>query len=137
MSSVRAVLDSYLTSENFTASDFDLGGGSGFATKLEAARRRNRVGFWISVVVLLVLFIVVLSVSYRDFDQLIRVGPTKVTGVFGISTGGIVTLMLHLFREASRADYLLVLLGELRDLDPKEFVKVARAIAKKWYGLPT
>jgi hypothetical protein len=137
MSAVHAAMESFLRSGNFTARDFELGGRPSFATKLEAARRRNRAGFWISVGVLLTLFGVVLFVSYRDFDQLLRLGPTKVTSVFGVSAGGIVTLMLRLFRESSRAEYLLVVLGELRDVDPKEFVKVARALAKKWYGLST
>lgn len=137
MSWVKKALEAYFAAPDYSRAGFPFGGGNapGLEARLTRARGRSRAAFWVCVGMLLALFGAVLFVSVRHFDRLIELGPAKVSGVFGVSAGTCVTLMMYWAREAWRAEYLSVLLAELRAADPKEFVKITRELMARWYGL--
>lgn len=138
MTSVNRALRLYLTQPPLDSDDTMQGGGrrgATFAEQLESARRRSRAGFWICVAMVILLFLVVLRRTYEEFGQLSRLPSGTVTSVFGVSATGAVLMMARFSREVSRAEFLLVLLVELRERDPDGFVSLLRRLCNKWYGL--
>lgn len=139
MGSVEHVVKEYLSSGDLSSGDVVLGGGQvGFDTQLERARSRARVGFWICFVMLVVLFVSVVFVSLRSFDQLVALGATGVagaSGLFGASAAACVQMMMRWSREGSRAEILLVFLRDLRKRKPAEFDHIVVLLAREWYGL--
>jgi hypothetical protein len=146
MNWVKQAVENYISPPPLSPSDVALGkhGAPGkprapnFAGQLERARVRSRTGFWICVVMLLVLFAAALVVSLVYFDQLVLLGAggmTAASGVFGASAASCVTLMMRWSRETGRADLLLVLLHDLRARKPDEFDHIVSKLAHEWYGL--
>jgi hypothetical protein len=137
MTGVEHVMRKYLGPRDFTADDATLGTRRQalFAEQLEIVRRRNRVGFWICVGMVILLFVAVLLRTYQSFSQLPQVNIGTVTSIFGVSASGAVVMMIRLSRETTRADMLLVLLNELRDRDPDAFRQLLIQLCNKWYGL--
>ena len=132
----RAVAD-YVSPPPLTPSDVTFG-GEGFEARIRSARGSTRAAYWVCVVLLVVLFVVVLIASLRSFDQLVQLGAhglSAVTGVFGLSAAGCVSLMMRWSREIARSELLLALLQELLDKNPTEFNKIVSKMAHKWYGL--
>ena len=44
-------------------------------------------------------------------------------------------MLVSLSREQTRAELIMVALGELRDIDERGFAKLVATLAQKWYGV--
>ncbi len=140
MNWVEQAVQNYLVPAPLSPSNLELGGGPSFSAELERARVRTRTGFWLCVLMLLVLFVADLFVLLRYFDQLVLLGAggmTAASGAFGASAAGCVTMMMRWVRETGRAELLLVLLRDLYRRNPTVFDDIVRNLADDWYGLTT
>lgn len=146
MSEVANVMTDYLAPPVFDAENAGLGPGKrgrgkrqgDFHDRLQAAQVRYRRWAQLCAVLLVVMFGVVLFVSVRHFEQLAALGPKgfgSVSGIFGLSAGGAVVLMMRLAREIGRAEQLMVLLSELHHHDADALKRIIQDLLSRWYGL--
>jgi len=78
-----------------------------FQRDLEAVKRGNRAYFIVCVVMIVLLFMVSLIVVLSNLDKpdWIKVAMT----VFGVSSAGLITVMINLWRTKSNTEFLLIL----------------------------
>ena len=137
--SVKTQLLSYL--RQFEVTVPSLGGKGGrkskspsFEEALQVTRRRSQLFFWICVAVLIALFATTLTVGIVYFESL-KADAGTLQAIFGATAGSTVILLIRFGREHTRADFLIVALGELRGIDEKGFARLVASLARRWYGL--
>ena len=109
--------------------------GSDFESGLDGVRRRNRVGFWLVVVVLIALMVLQATTGLFAAGSRGGIDANGFHAIFGVGVGGLVMMLLRLAREATRADFVLVAIQELRRVDERQFVSLVAELARKWYGI--
>lgn len=135
MSRVQAALAEYRESAGSGVRDYGSDGGyERLAVRLKDARDENRRLFLVAIAMLIVLFTAIVIISTIKVDQLAGATQGVISGVFGISAAGAVRMMFGKWQEMSKADYVLILLPELRELAPDRFVAIITKLLDDWYS---
>jgi hypothetical protein len=98
----------------------------GLRADLEIVKRDNQRYFWICVFMIIVLYAVSLIVVLTNLERpdLIKI----IMGIFGISTSGLIWMMIKLWREKSNTEYLLAL---AINMDIKTLTKIVNLLATR------
>ena len=105
-----------------------------FHEVMERVSHWNRVAFWICLAALLILLTasIVLSLVFG-----LEIGELPAGGVqaaLGVTSGGVVVMLLRFARDHTRSDVLLAAMVELRDIDEERFAALVFDLAVRWYG---
>lgn len=101
-----------------------------FGEGLAQVRRRSRVGFWTVAVVLVVVLGLQMTAGIHGI-----LDPEGVRVAFGAGAGGLAVLLVRLFREQVRADFVLTAMHEVWRVDEARFIALVTELARKWYGI--